>query len=110
MQVFLSLDVLAWLKGMELGRGEARGCRSLVLLLTMLLAGLGLSLFVAHVFIFYFAVASVITPPGALAAFVAETIIEAESVATAVSAVQSGIVMFVVPFIFCLSPRIAVYP
>jgi TRAP transporter 4TM/12TM fusion protein len=133
--VFLSLDVLAWLNGLELGRGGSQGFQFLALLLTMLLAvllgmgmpavpayinaallmgpvlaGLGLSLFTAHMFIFYFAVASAITPPVALAAFAAATITKAEPMATAVSAVKSGIVMFVVPFIFAFHPELLLIP
>ena len=52
------------------------------LLMGPVLAGLGLSLFTSHMFIFYFAVASAITPPVALAAFAAATITKAEPVAT----------------------------
>ena len=57
-------------------------------------------------FIFYFAVASAITPPVALAAFAASTITKAEPMPTAFSAVKSGIVIFVVPFIFALYPEL----
>jgi TRAP-type uncharacterized transport system fused permease subunit len=75
------------------------------LLMGPVLAGLGLSLFTAHMFIFYFAVASAITPPVALAAFAAATITKAEPMATAFSAVKSGIVIFIVPFIFAFYPE-----
>jgi TRAP-type uncharacterized transport system fused permease subunit len=76
------------------------------LLMGPLLAGLGLSIFTAHMFIFYFAVASAITPPVALAAFAAATITKAEPMATGFSAVRSGIVMFIVPFIFAFYPEL----
>ncbi|MEO0486839.1 MAG: TRAP transporter fused permease subunit [Pseudomonadota bacterium] len=129
--VFLSLDVLAWLNGLNLGDGGSTAFQFIALLLTMLLAvllgmgmpavpayinaallmgpvlaGLGLSLFTAHMFIFYFAVASAITPPVALAAFAAASITKAEPMATGLSAVRSGIVMFVVPFIFAIYPEL----
>jgi len=129
--VFLSLDVLAWLNSLDLGGGGSRVFQFAALLLTMLLAvllgmempavpayinaallmgpvlaGLGLSLFTAHMFIFYFAVASAITPPVSLAAFAAATITKAEPMATGFSAVKSGIVMFVVPFIFSFYPEL----
>ncbi|MEO1550690.1 MAG: TRAP transporter fused permease subunit [Pseudomonadota bacterium] len=128
--VFLSLDVLAWLNGLNLG-GGSQLFQFMALVLTMLLAvllgmgmpavpayvnaallmgpvlaGLGLSLFTAHMFIFYFAVASAITPPVALAAFAAATITKAEPMATGFSAVKSGIVMFIVPFIFAFYPEL----
>ena len=57
-------------------------------------------------FIFYFAVASAITPPVALAAFAASSITKAEPMSTAFSAVKSGIVMFVIPFVFAFYPEL----
>jgi TRAP-type uncharacterized transport system fused permease subunit len=57
-------------------------------------------------FIFYFAVASAITPPVAIAAFTASSITKAEPMATAFSAVRSGIVMFIIPFVFAIYPEI----
>ena len=57
-------------------------------------------------FIFYFAVASAITPPVALAAFAASTITKAEPMATGFSAVRSGIVMFAIPFVFAFYPEL----
>ena len=129
--VFLSLDVLAWLNSLNLGGGGSTLFQLLALFMTMLLAvllgmgmpavpayinaallmgpvlaGLGLSLFTAHMFIFYFAVASAITPPVALAAFAAATITKAEPMATGFSAVKSGIVIFIVPFVFAFYPEL----
>ena len=57
-------------------------------------------------FIFYFAVASAITPPVALAAFAASTITKAEPMATGLSSVRSGIVMFTIPFVFAFYPEL----
>ncbi len=129
--VFLALDVLAWLNSLDLGGGGSLFFQFLALLMTMLLAvllgmgmpavpayinaallmgpvlaGLGLSLFTANMFIFYFAVASAITPPVALAAFAAATITKAEPMATGFSAVKSGIVIFIVPFVFAFHPEL----
>ncbi|EBA02403.1 hypothetical protein RB2150_08929 [Rhodobacterales bacterium HTCC2150] len=129
--VFLSLDVLSWLNSLNLGGTGTAFPQFMALLLTMLLAvllgmgmpavpayinaallmspvlaGLGLSLFTAHMFIFYFAVASAITPPVALAAFAAASITKAEPMATGFSAVKSGIVIFIVPFVFAFHPEL----
>jgi len=129
--VFLSLDVLSWLNTLNLGGTGTALPQFTALLLTMLLAvvlgmgmpavpayinaallmspvlaGLGLSLFTAHMFIFYFAVASAITPPVALAAFAAASITKAEPIATGLSAVKSGIVIFIVPFVFAFHPEL----
>lgn len=128
---FIALDVLGWLRSLDLGGSGSGLFQFMALLTTMLLAvllgmgmpavpayvnvallmgpvlaGLGLSIFTAHMFIFYFAVASAITPPVALAAFTAATITKAEPMATGFSAVRSGIVMFVIPFVFAMYPEI----
>ena len=71
-----------------------------------MLIGLGLANFTAHMFIFYFAVASAITPPVALAAFAASSITKADPMQTGFSAVRSGIVMFTIPFVFALYPEL----
>jgi len=128
---FISLDVLSWLQALELGNGGSTFFQFIALAMTMVLAvllgmgmpavpayinvallmgpvlaGLGLSVFTANMFIFYFAVASAITPPVALAAFAASTITKAEPMATGFSAVKSGIVMFVIPFVFAMYPEL----
>ena len=79
---------------------------NVALLMGPLLVGLGIATFTAHMFIFYFAIASAITPPVALAAFAAATITKAEPMATGFSAVRSGIVMFAIPFVFAFYPEL----
>ncbi|OED39920.1 C4-dicarboxylate ABC transporter [Chromatiales bacterium (ex Bugula neritina AB1)] len=128
---FIALDVLGWLRSLDLGGSGSGVFQFIALITTMALAvllgmgmpavpayinvallmgpvlsGLGLSIFTAHMFIFYFAVASAITPPVAIAAFTAATITKAEPMATAFSAVRSGIVMFIIPFVFAMYPEI----
>ena len=127
---FVAIDVLSYLKSFDVGAGSV-GFQIFALFLTMLLAvllgmgmpavpayinvallmgpmliGLGIATFTAHMFIFYFAVASAITPPVALAAFAASTITKADPMATGFSAVKSGIVMFVIPFVFAIYPEL----
>ena len=128
---FISLDVLQWLQSLNLGSGGSVIFQFMALAMTMflavllgmgmpavpayvnvallmgpVLAGLGISIFTAHMFIFYFAVASAITPPVALAAFAASSITKAEPMATGFSAVRSGIVIFVIPFVFATHPEL----
>ncbi len=79
---------------------------NVALLLGPLLANLGVSLFTAHMFVFYFAVASAITPPVAVAAFAAASITRTEPMRTGVAAVRVGIVMFTIPFIFAWYPEL----
>ncbi len=96
--------VLAVLLGM--GMPAVPAYINAALLMGPLLIGLGIATFTAHMFIFYFAVASAITPPVALAAFAAASITKAEPMETAVSAVRSGIVMFCIPLVFAFYPEI----
>ncbi len=128
---FIALDVLGWLKSLNLGEAGAGTFLFIALMATMglavllgmgmpavpayinvallmgpVLVGLGIANFTAHMFIFYFAVASAITPPVAIAAFAAATITRADPMMTGFSAVRSGIVMFVIPFIFAYYPEL----
>ena len=127
---FVAVDVLGYLKSFEISANSAT-FQLFALFLTMLLAillgmgmpavpayinvallmgpmlvGLGLATFTAHMFVFYFAVASAITPPVALAAFAASTITHADPMKTGFSAVKSGIVMFTIPFVFAIYPEL----
>jgi TRAP transporter 4TM/12TM fusion protein len=79
---------------------------NVALLLGPLLAQLGVSFFTANMFVFYFAVASAITPPVAVAAFAAASITRTEPMRTALSAVRVGIVMFTIPFVFAWYPEL----
>ncbi|QDC10660.1 TRAP transporter fused permease subunit [Oceanicola sp. D3] len=79
---------------------------NVALLLGPLLANLGVSFFTAHMFVFYFAVASAITPPVAIAAFAAASITRTEPMRTGIAAVRVGIVMFTIPFIFAWYPEL----
>ncbi|WP_240989542.1 TRAP transporter fused permease subunit [Salipiger mangrovisoli] len=79
---------------------------NVALLLGPLLSSLGVSFFTAHMFVFYFAVASAITPPVAIAAFAAASITRTEPMRTGIAAVRVGIVMFAIPFVFAWYPEL----
>ncbi|MCB1389975.1 MAG: TRAP transporter fused permease subunit [Rhodobacteraceae bacterium] len=96
--------LLAILLGM--GMPTVPAYLNVALLMGPLLSGLGIANFTAHMFIFYFAVASAITPPVAVAAFAAASITKADPMLTGLSAVRSGIVMFVIPFVFAFYPEL----
>jgi TRAP-type uncharacterized transport system fused permease subunit len=61
---------------------------------------LGVSPIAAHLFVFYFAAMSAITPPVALAAFAAAGIAGSNPMKTGMTAVRLGIAAFIVPYIF----------
>ena len=128
---FVALDVLGWLRSADFADTAPGLFLFLALLVTMglavllgmgmpavpayinaallmgpLLVGRGIAQFTAHMFIFYFACASAITPPVAVASFAASTITRADPIATSFSALRSGLVMFVIPFVFAFHPEI----
>jgi TRAP transporter 4TM/12TM fusion protein len=70
------------------------------------LIALGVPDMAAHLFIFYFAILSAITPPVALAAFAAASISGADPLRTSVQAMLLGIAAFVVPFMFVYGPSL----
>jgi TRAP-type uncharacterized transport system fused permease subunit len=64
------------------------------------LVRMGVNEIAAHMFCFYFAILSGITPPVAIGAFVAAGIAKANELKTAVTAVKLGLVGLVVPYLF----------
>lgn len=67
------------------------------------LIGLGIAPLTAHLFIFYFSCISSITPPVALAAYLAAGIADANPLRTAFTACYIGFPVFVVPYMFVQS-------
>lgn len=65
---------------------------------------LGVEPLVAHLFIFYFAVMSAITPPVALAAYAGSALAGSDPVRTSVESFRIGLAAFVVPYMFFFSP------
>ena len=66
----------------------------------------GIQPIAAHLFILYFGMMSMITPPVALAAFAAATISKADPLATGMAAMRIGWAAFIIPFIFVASPTL----
>ncbi|MEE8395463.1 MAG: TRAP transporter fused permease subunit [bacterium] len=66
----------------------------------------GIQPLAAHLFILYFGMMSMITPPIALAAYAAATISRADPMRTGFEAMSMGWVAYVVPFLFVLSPTL----
>jgi TRAP transporter 4TM/12TM fusion protein len=64
----------------------------------------GVQQIAAHLFILYFGMMSMITPPVALAAFAAATITKADPLATGLAAMRTGWAAFIIPFVFIATP------
>jgi TRAP transporter 4TM/12TM fusion protein len=67
---------------------------------------LGINPMAAHLFIFYFGMMSMITPPVAVAAFAAAAIAKADPMRTGFAAMRFGWTAFIVPFLFVASPSL----
>jgi TRAP transporter 4TM/12TM fusion protein len=70
------------------------------------LVKLGVDLLAAHLFCFYGAMLSAITPPVAMAAYAAAGLAQANPFRIAVTAVRFGIAAFIVPFFFVMNPAL----
>jgi TRAP transporter 4TM/12TM fusion protein len=70
------------------------------------LTALGMAKLNAHMFVFYFACSSALTPPVCAAVFVAAGIAGSDWLRTAYRACLIGIVAFVVPFVFAYTPSL----
>lgn len=131
----VSLRLLGWLRELDLGGSGAWAAQLAALTATMglamllgmgmpaapaylnaallmgpALAGLGISVFAAHMFVFCFAVASAITPPVAVAAFAAAGIAGASPLRAALAAMRAGAALFLAPFLFAFHPEFLLVP
>ncbi|TFF27680.1 TRAP transporter fused permease subunit [Jiella endophytica] len=68
------------------------------------LVQLGIPPLAAHMFVFYYGMLSMITPPIALAAFAAASIAEAPQLKTGIQAFRFGWVAYLLPFLFIYKP------
>lgn len=71
-----------------------------------ILIELGFEPITAHMFVFYYAIISNITPPVALAAYAAASLAGANPNKTGFAACKLGFLAFVTPFAFCYDPGI----
>jgi TRAP transporter 4TM/12TM fusion protein len=106
-RLFLTL-VLTMIACIVLGMGLPTVAAYVVLatLVPKSLTNLGVAPVAAHLFIFYFAILSAITPPVCTGAYVAAGIARADPIETGYEAVRLGLVVFLLPFAFVYEPAI----
>ena len=78
----------------------------LAILVAPALIKVGVPAMAAHLFILYFGIMSLITPPIATAAFVAATIARTDPMAAGWTAMRFGWASYIVPFLFVYSPAL----
>jgi TRAP transporter 4TM/12TM fusion protein len=74
------------------------------------LTKLGLVPLAAHLFIFYFGMMSMVTPPVALAGYTAAAIAQADIMRTSLTAFRLALVGFLLPYAFVLNPSLLLLP
>jgi len=80
----------------------------IVLVMGPAMQALGVSMLTAHMFVFYYGVASSLTPPVAIAAYAAAPIAGANPLFTAFMAFRLGMAKFIIPFVFAFYPSILI--
>ena len=102
--------VLTAIAGIILGMGMPTTPAYIVMvaLLVPALIKLGAVAPAAHMFAFYFAILSAITPPVALAVFAAASLAKADLWASGLAAIRIGATGFIVPFMFVYEPALLV--
>jgi TRAP transporter 4TM/12TM fusion protein len=100
--------VLTMIAGIILGMGMPTTPAYIVMvaLLVPALIRLGVVPPAAHLFAFYFAILSAITPPVALAVFAAAGLAKSDQWQSGIAAVKMGAAGFIVPFMFVYSPSL----
>ena len=98
--------VFVMLSCLVMGMGVPTGAAYLMIAIVLgpVLHKLGLSLMAAHLFVVYFGVLSVVTPPVALAAFAAAPIADANPMETGLQATRLAIAGFIIPYLFVFHP------
>ncbi len=104
----LAALILTMIAGIVLGMGMPTTPAYIIMtaLLVPAIIKLGVAAPAAHMFAFYFAVLSAITPPVALAVYAAAGIAKADLWASGWAAVKVGAAGFLVPFMFIYEPAL----
>jgi len=100
--------VFVMLASMILGLGLTT---SAAYILTIIMGGpvlinLGIDPLAAHLFVFYYACLSVVTPPEAMAAYAASAIAESKPLSTGWEATRLAAIAYLAPFFFVYSPEL----
>ena len=82
---------------------------TLAVLVAPALAQMGIVPLAAHLFLFYFGMLSLITPPDCLATYAAAAIAKADFWKTGWTGMRLGIVAYIVPFVFVLHPALILH-
>lgn len=102
--------LIAMAGALVLGMGMPTLPAYLIIILVMgpAIQALGVSMLTAHMFVFYYGVASSLTPPVAIAAYAAAPIAGSNPLMTAFMSFRLGMAKFIIPFVFAFYPTILI--
>lgn len=102
--------LVAMIGALVLGMGMPTLPAYLIIILVMgpAIQALGVSMLTAHMFVFYYGVASSLTPPVAIAAYAAAPIAGSNPLMTSFMSFRLGMSKFIIPFIFCFYPTLLI--
>lgn len=102
--------LIAMIGALILGMGMPTLPAYLIIILVMgpAIQALGVSILTAHMFVFYYGVASSLTPPVAIAAYAAAPIAGANPLMTSLMSFRLGMAKFIIPFIFAFYPTLLI--
>ncbi len=102
--------LVAMVGALVLGMGMPTLPAYLIIILVMgpAIQALGISMLTAHMFVFYYGVASSLTPPVAIAAYAAAPIAGANPLMTAFMSFRLGMAKFIIPFVFAFYPTVLI--
>jgi len=102
--------LVAMVGALILGMGMPTLPAYLIIILVMgpAIQALGVSMLTAHMFVFYYGVASSLTPPVAIAAYAAAPIAGANPLITAFMSFRLGMAKFIIPFVFAFYPTVLI--
>lgn len=108
--VYLTL-FLTMLSSLILGMGLPTTAAYIIcaILAVPALKNLGVPELAAHLFVFYFAIISAITPPVALAAYAGAGIAKSDPMKTGWTACRIGLAAFIIPYIFVFNTSLLMY-
>ena len=107
----ISMLILTGMVAIILGMGMPTAAVYIVLsvVLAPAVIEMGIPVLAAHLFIFYFGLLSMITPPVAVASFVAAGIADASMWKTSFTAMKLGIAAYLLPFLFVFNDSCLLY-
>ena len=102
--------LVAMIGALVLGMGMPTLPAYLIIILVMgpAIQALGISMLTAHMFVFYYGVASSLTPPVAIAAYAAAPIAGSNPLITALMSFRLGMAKFIIPFVFAFYPTVLI--